>query len=459
MVKIVSGRRRRLIFGHRAPMSLYYPAIELHRSCAREAHQVSATSTAARLERSGSSSHRQRATAQANNLIFRSDAPPTAASIRSGSHEINHSDSVILCSPPGAPCPFSRSDSVILCSQREATGLLLEAGMSGLQKATRGAGNDLSTEETLGLECVILLYGRPALLLNNGVLASPPPLWNVLEDQREFVETAQRGVGRIELLGHPEYDWAGSGFLVSENALLTTRKTAELFVENRSGTWQFRPGITTWMNYRSSYQDVASAGYRVRAVLGVHDRYDLALLEVERSQFNGTAPLPLSLAAQGPAQREGRPVYLIGYPVRDARRNEPEAVARIFRDVYNVKRVQPGLLRGEFTYHEVTFLSHDAAPLGQNSGAPILDLETNQVIGVQTTGRYLETSTAVPLYLLRDDALLRQAGVTFTEPAPQDQQTTFAQLERLSRSRYWNETRSLIANLHQRAFGNPSGNR
>lgn len=23
---------------------------------------------------------------------------------------------------------------------------------------------------------------------------------------------AQRGVGRIELFGHPEYDWAGTGF-------------------------------------------------------------------------------------------------------------------------------------------------------------------------------------------------------------------------------------------------------
>ena len=174
------------------------------------------------------------------------------------------------------------------------------------------------------------------------------------------------------------------------------------------------------MDYRSPYQDVSSAGYRVRAVVGVHDRYDLALLEVERPQGNGTAPTPLALAAQGPAQREGRPVYLIGYPIRDARRNEPETVARIFRDVYNVKRVQPGLLRGALAFHEVKFLRHDAAPLGQNSGAPIIDLETHQVLGLQTTGRYLETSTAVPLYLLRDDPLLRRAGVTFAEATPQE---------------------------------------
>ena len=101
---------------------------------------------------------------------------------------------------------------------------------------------------------------------------------------------AQRGVGRIELFGHPEYDWAGTGFLVNETTLMTTRRTAEIFIENRGEQWQFRPGITAWMDYRSPYQCVSSAGYRVRGVFGVHSRYDLALLEVERPQMNGTSP-------------------------------------------------------------------------------------------------------------------------------------------------------------------------
>jgi hypothetical protein len=187
--------------------------------------------------------------------------------------------------------------------------------------------------------------------------------------------------------------------------------------------------------------------------VGVHDLYDLALLEVERPQVNGTAPAPLALAAQPPEPLEGRLAYLVGYPVREARRNEPEAVARIFRDVYNVKRVQPGQLRGALTFHEVRLLRHDCAPLGQTAGAPLLDLETHQVLGLQTTGRYLESSTAVPLFALRDDPLLRRAGVTFAEATAQDRRAVAEQLERLARSRYWNEARALIANLHQRAFG------
>ncbi len=336
--------------------------------------------------------------------------------------------------------------------QREADGRVLEAAASGLEKILGGAG-DLTADETGGLECILLLYGRPAVLVSGGNLGALPSLWNLLEDQREDVEMAQRGVGRIELLGHPEYDWAGTGFLVNDNVLMTTRRTAELFIENRNDAWQFRPGITTWMDYRSGYQSVASAGYRVRSVVGVHEQYDLALLEVERPQINGSAPAPLAIAAAPPPQLEGRPVYLIGYPIRDARRNEPENIARIFRDVYNVKRIQPGQLRGTFAFHEIPLLRHDCAPLGQTSGAPILDLETHQVIGLQTTSRYLEAGTAIPLYLLRDDPLLRRAGATFAEATTQERQTVTEQLERLSRSRFWNEARAAIGASYQRAFG------
>ncbi len=344
--------------------------------------------------------------------------------------------------------------------QREAVGRVLEAGATGLEKILGGTA-DLTADETIGLECVLLLYGRPAILISGGSLGAVPSLWNLLEDQREDVEMAQRGVGRIELLGHPEYDWAGTGFLVNDNVLMTTRRIAEVFIENRNNAWQFRPGITTWMDYRSGRQSVASAGYRVRSVVGVHEQYDLALLEVERPQINGGAPTPLALAAVPPPQLEGQPIYLIGYPIRDARRNEPEVIARIFRDVYNVKRVQPGQLRGAFTFHEIELLRHDAAPLGQTAGAPILDLETHQVLGLQTTSRYLETGTAVPLYRLRDDPLLRRAGVTFAEATVQERQTVTEQLERLSRSRFWNEARAAVAALYQRAFGAaiPTGTR
>jgi hypothetical protein len=338
--------------------------------------------------------------------------------------------------------------------QREAIGLLLETGANGLEKVARTPNPELTPEERLGLECVLLLYGRPAILVSQDRLASVPPFWNLLEDQREDVEMAQRGVGRIELLGHPEFDWAGTGFLVSETCLMTTRRTLELFAENRGGTWAFRPGISAWMNYRTQYQQPASAGFRVRGIYGALEQYDLALLEVEPPQQRNGNPTPLALAAQAPPRLEGRPVYLIGFPVRDDRRSEPEPITRIFRDVYNVKRVQPGLLRGNLQFGSIQFVQTDCAPLGHTAGSPIVDLETHQVLGMRLTGRYLEPGTAVPLWVLREDPLFRRAGVTFAEATQEELQNATNQIERLARSRYWAEVRATIASLYQRAFGN-----
>ena len=177
------------------------------------------------------------------------------------------------------------------------------------------------------------------------------------------------------------------------------------------------------------------------------------MLEGERPQSTPGAPTPLAVAAQWPNRIEGRPVYLVGYPVRDARRNEPETITRIFRDVYNVKRVQPGLLRGTMQFRDIQLLQHDCAPLGQTCGGAIIDVETQQVLGMQLYSRYLECGTAIPLWVLREDPLLRRAGVTFAEATQQQLGVTTEQVARLARSRYWNEVREFINQSYLRAFG------
>jgi hypothetical protein len=339
--------------------------------------------------------------------------------------------------------------------QREGVGQLLEAGVNGLEKLRQNFNPDITPEERLGMECILALYGRPAILVSEEGLASVPPLWNVVEDQREEIETAARGVGRIELFGHPEYDWAGTAFLVNDTTLMTTRRTVEMFAERFNNTWQFRPGISAWMNYGSQYQRVSGAGYRVRNVMGVHEQYDLAFLEVEPPQFTqGYTPTPLAIASQPPEQTDGRQVYMLGYPVFDARRNEPQAMQRVFRDVYNVKRVQPGFLRGMFPFREVQLLRTDCGLLGCNGGSCVLDLETHQIIGMHLTSRYLEPGTAIPLWCLRNDPLFQRAGVTFAEASWHELQAASGQIERLSRTRFWNEVRATINNAYQRAFGN-----
>jgi hypothetical protein len=338
--------------------------------------------------------------------------------------------------------------------QREALGQILEAGASALEKLVEAPAPELTPEYLFGLECVVLLYGRPALLVSQDRLAQTPAFWNVLEAQREDIELTQRGVGRIELVGHPDYDWAGTGFLVGETCLMTTRSIAQIFVEHQdTGAWQFRPGISAWMDYQADYQRPASAAYRVQRVLGVHDRYDLALLEIEPPQHNGAAPTPLALALEAPARLEGRAVYLVGYPVGDARRDEPETIVRVFRDVYNVKRVQPGTLRAFESFRDIYLLRHDCGPLGHLAGGCLVDLETHQVLGLHVSGRYLENGTAIPLWLLRDDPLLERCHVIRAQATAEELATVSGQMERLARTRHWPELRTAVANMYEQAFG------
>jgi hypothetical protein len=328
---------------------------------------------------------------------------------------------------------------------------LLDHGAHGAEKVIAGRSADLTASDLLGMECLLAVYARPAIVAGEQ-LGAVSPLWAVLGRQRSDVQRAQRAVGRIDLLGHPEYDWAGTGFLAHESCLMTTRRVADAFLEERDGHWRFRPGITAWMDYRSN-QRVASAGYRIRGVIGVHDRYDLALLEVEPPEAIRDAPAPLPVAARAPEDLEGRLVYLIGYPVRDARRSEPDDVARLCRDVYNAKRVMPGTLCGMLEFRDIQLVQHDCGLLGQVAGACLVDLHTHQVLGLHTSGRYLEPATAVPLWVLRDDPLLRKAGVVFAEASASDVQRALGQLERLARSRYWPEVQATIARYYEQVFG------
>lgn len=293
-------------------------------------------------------------------------------------------------------------------SQRELIGAARRA-FTKIRKDGRAA--KLDEQETAGLEAIVMVEGRPALLIEDGVFEPPPPLWQILEQGRADIEKTLQSVGRIEVEGHPRMDWLGTGFLVGPDVIMTNRHVAmEFCIRQGSERWTFDPAIRSRIDYMEEYRTPKVAEYELTEVLGIVDSPgpDLALLRV--ASAGPQDPNPLVLASKPPSDLEGHRVYIVGYPAMDPYRNDPEVMRRIFANIYGVKRLQPGEIR---SLASAPLFQHDCSTLGGNSGSCVVDLETHQVLGLHFRGRYLESNDAVALWTLTGDRLLRDAGVNF----------------------------------------------
>jgi len=317
---------------------------------------------------------------------------------------------------PGAGrLPRNESVEGALQAQREAT---VAAGHRAVQKILRGGPETpLAPSEQIGLEAIVLLFGRPALLIQDGRFLPPPEDWQVLETKRAAIEDTFLSVGRVEVDGHPSLQWIGTGFLVAPDILITNRHVALEFTEPRSnGRWGIARGMKARVDYKEDLGAGRSAEFAIERLIGMHGRYDMALFRVARkggagATLDGPAPLPLAATPESLGPVAGRTVYVVGYPAWDGRRNDPEPMQRLFGNIYNVKRLQPGtVMRHDAGERKLT---HDCSTLGGNSGSCVVDLETQQVIGLHFGGQYRQANDAVALWQLQDDPLIRLAGLAF----------------------------------------------
>jgi V8-like Glu-specific endopeptidase len=297
--------------------------------------------------------------------------------------------------------------------------IVLEAGRRGLEKIrAEGEFANLAPAEQFGLEAIILLTNRPALLIQRGLLLQVPEEWAVLNNRQENIARMARSIGRVEVQGHPSFEWVGTGFLVADDVIMTNRHVAQAFCHKPTGrrTWRFMPNMSARIDYIEEFGVLENAEFDLRSVIGIHDEYDMALFRVRRVSPSGAEqPEPLTIASRPPANRNdptGHQVYTCGYPAWDGRRNDLTEMMRIFANIFNVKRVQPGELRG-MDAQTLNVVNHDCSTLGGNSGSCVIDIETDQVVGLHFGGRFMDVNKAVALWKLTDDPLLKRARVNF----------------------------------------------
>jgi hypothetical protein len=308
---------------------------------------------------------------------------------------------------------------------------LLEAGAQAIDALEQqGPDAQLTREQQNGLEAIVLVVARPAILMHEGEFGEAPPPWSeILEPFRPSIAATSPRIGRIEVNGLPQLPYGGTGFLVAPDVVMTNCHVAMLFAQTaQDAQWSIKPGVGSSIAFLDE-PDVRKPtdplpGFDVREVIGIHGRLDLALLRVEPQADGGALAEPLTIMSEDPGPLEGRRIYVLGYPAPDWR-NDQAVQKAIFGDRYYVKRLQPGTVMSTPQAAAVRFnpcssgatpddiVFHDASTLGGNSGSAVVDLDTNQVLGLHFAGSYLEYNQAVALWKLTEDPLLVSAGVNF----------------------------------------------
>src|SRR5688572_19162445 len=273
------------------------------------------------------------------------------------------------------------------------------------------SGHEVDDAEANSLEAIVLQSARPAILVSGGRIDPPPPAWQTLEAARPMIEAALPGVGRINVAGLRGLLFAGTGFVVGDGLIMTSRTVAELFCTGVGTTeLAFRAGVSPTIDFRSEGGPDEDVARIIKAEL-IHPFLDLALLRVDR---HGASPMPLSLAsADAP---DGRQAIVIGHIAYDPER-DLEMMTKIFGQALGRKHVSPGILgRSQLFPHrgqQMLALTHDCTTLSGSAGGPLIDVQTGMVIGMHVAGQRFESGFAIPVSELARDARIVATGLRF----------------------------------------------
>ena len=250
------------------------------------------------------------------------------------------------------------------------------------------------------LETIVLRTGRPVLAIAHDkpqlvFEEAESTVWKgrLLAAEKGLVR-AIKAVGRIELRGHRDFEWVGTGWLVSNDVVVTNRHVAVIFGRSNGREFVFREGISGAL-MEASIDFLQEAGrpdsrkFKIEHIMHIEGESgpDMAFLRVRRE---GSEAEPITFEQEMP--EPGRFVAVIGYPARDSRIPDEALMDRIFGDIYNKKRLAPG----QISRSEDGLVLHDCSTLGGNSGSVVLDLRTGHALGLHFSGRYLQANYAVP---------------------------------------------------------------
>ncbi len=268
--------------------------------------------------------------------------------------------------------------------------------------------------EHAALEAIILGKLRPARFIDNDIIVMDGEYdFDQLikddsdEKRKVLLEIECQKVGRLDLLNHGSLPYAGTGWLVTKDIVVTNRHVAEVFARPDSmGGFPFLASsfgdpLEQRVNFNRQRNESALQTRRIEVLevlyMAPQRGPDIALLRVAAPDW--IEPLELDTTRIS----EPTPVAAIGYPAEDPR-NDAKLMTQIFGSDYGVKRFSPGLVT--HTDFERGELHTDYSSLGGNSGSAVIDLQTRKVVGLHFAGLFKVSNYAVTADLV--DAAIRQ---------------------------------------------------
>ncbi len=240
---------------------------------------------------------------------------------------------------------------------------------------------------------------RRLLILCLGCL----PGWGLAADLPALIERSKPSVvlvGTYSATDSPRFGFRGTGFAVDDGNLVITNAhvlpSPEVTEAEQRVAIQVRSAAGEWGLPRLA---------RIAALDRPHDLVALA--------FEG-APVPALRIGGAALAREGRSVLLMGFPIGGAlgfstvsHRGIISAVTPISLPAGNARSLDPRALR-QLRAGSFDILQLDATAYPGNSGGPVIDQETGEVVGI---------INMVLTKAGKEAALTQPSGISYAIPA------------------------------------------
>ena len=208
-----------------------------------------------------------------------------------------------------------------------------------------------------------------------GLIVTAHPVQAGLPEVVAALKPSVVAVGTYDALANPRFNFRGTGFIVGDGRMLATN--AHVLPEETA--LRQRLVLQIAGNRNASGDRVPET--RPLTVLAVDPVHDLALLQISG------APLPAATLADGTA-REGQAVAFTGFPIGGllgfspvTHRASLSSITPIALPPPNARQLDAAavsrLRQGPFDIYQL-----DGTAYPGNSGGPLFDVDTGQVLGV-----------------------------------------------------------------------------